>query len=196
MTPSCLTRVTGLFAISACPALTARFGGHGNRNRRGRNDGGGVKSNAAQLVVNASPFRLQLGANIHSTPPPVSDRSLHLSPIPPAPKEQVRSIPGRIASEFAIFGIERTSHLFVRRRRGVRRAEHCEVGNRIDKQTLGRDCRLAAQWSEQLGKDQHPEIGRVGSWKTWKTVRRRNDEEIVINVYNKSAPAFVANVQD
>src|SRR5271166_3613969 len=32
----------------------------------------------------------------------LSDGRLHLSPFPPAPKEQVRSIPGRIASEFAL----------------------------------------------------------------------------------------------
>jgi IS5 family transposase len=31
----------------------------------------------------------------------LSDGRLHLSPFPPAPKEQVRSIPGRIASKFA-----------------------------------------------------------------------------------------------
>src|SRR5271166_2381891 len=32
----------------------------------------------------------------------LSDGRLHLSRFPPAPKEQVRSIPGRIASEFAL----------------------------------------------------------------------------------------------
>jgi hypothetical protein len=31
----------------------------------------------------------------------LSDRRPHLSPFPPAPKEQVRSIPGRIEPEFA-----------------------------------------------------------------------------------------------
>jgi len=34
----------------------------------------------------------------------LSDGRLHLSPFPPAPKEQVRSIPGRIESEFAANG--------------------------------------------------------------------------------------------
>jgi hypothetical protein len=39
----------------------------------------------------------------------LSDGRLHLSPFPPAPKEQVRSIPGRIASEFAANRVQLTT---------------------------------------------------------------------------------------